>query len=159
MLNLSKPKVSDQVYRTELPESLNYLADGETAFLSVSCRAGGHLNPDLIKLTDDIELNRQVKTLELTDVMKDRAAYSKGISELSKDIARDRFGAIYDACVVSWETNIRNNDKPMTCDKEHFMALAEVRIDEIAAFFVGLNGFIADLSNFIAKADEEAEKN
>jgi len=39
------------------------------------------------------------------------------------------------------------------------MALADVRSEEIATYFVDFAQYIDDLANFINKADEETEKN
>ena len=47
----------------------------------------------------------------------------------------------------------------MTCDNDHFIALADCRIDEITKFFLDFAVYIDDLGNFRSEADEVTEKN
>lgn len=159
MLKLKTPNISEQQFRREFSDDVAYLADEGKAYISITCRAGGYLNTKLQALQDNIELHRSVKTYEMVDYMKDRAKYAEMSNELAEEVGRMRFEAFYDACVVSWETNIQNDGKPMTCDKDHFIALAGVKIKEVSDYFVSFARYVDDLSNFIMKADEETEKN
>lgn len=159
MLKLKSPNISEQVFRRELPADLAYLADEGPAYIEITCRAGGYLNTKLQSLQDNIELHRNVKTYEMVEHMKDRAKYAELSSQLAEEIGRMRFEAFYDACVVSWDTNIQHDGAAMPCDKKHFIALAGVKIKEIADYFFDFARYVEDLSHFIAKADEETEKN
>lgn len=159
MLKLKQPKLSDMKFRREFPEQLDYLADEGRAYIEITCRAGGYLNPKLQKLNDEIELHRNVKSFEMVDMAKDRAKYAEASNKLADEIGRMRFAAFYDACVVEWSTNIENNGGPMVCDKEHFLALADVKIAEISSYFLDFAKYVEDLTNFVRRADEETEKN
>lgn len=159
MLKLKKPNLSDMPFRREFPAHLDYLADKGPAYIEILCRPGGYLNPKLQKLNEEIELHRNVRTFEMIEISKDRAKYAKASNDLATELGRMRFEAFYDACVVEWSTNIENDGKPMPCDKDHFMALADVRIDEISEFFMEFAKYVEKVTNFVAKADEEAEKN
>lgn len=159
MLKLKKPNLSDMTFRREFPEHLAYLASDGPAYIEIICRAGGYLNPKLQRLNDEIELHRNVRTFEMIEISKDRTKYAEASNKLAKEIGRMRFEAFYDACVVSWATNIENDGGPMPCDKDHFVALADVKIDEISNFFVEFARYVEDVTKFVAKADEETEKN
>lgn len=159
MLNLKKPNLSDMTFRRDFPEKLDYLASDGSAYIEIKCRAGGYLNPKLQKLNEQIELHRNVKSFEMVEFAKDRARYATASTELAEEIGRMRFEAFYDACVVEWSTNIENNGGPMVCDKEHFVALANVKIAEISNYFVDFARYVEDMTNFVSKADEETEKN
>jgi len=76
-----------------------------------------------------------------------------------KEVGRKLFEAIFDACVISWNTNIKNDSKAMQCDKDHFLALADIRINEISEYFMEFAKYVDELSNFRAEADGETEKN
>ena len=158
MLKLSQPKMSDQIFRRDFSSDLDFLS-GETTFIEIKCRAGGWLNTDLIKLRDEAELNRQIKTMQAADHVKDRERFTRETSEISKAVGKMQFEALFDACVVAWNTNIQNDGKDMKCDKDHFMALAEVRIEEISKYFLDFAEYVDNLANFIAEADKETEKN
>ena len=150
--------MSDQIFRRDFSSDLDFLS-GETTFIEIKCRAGGWLNTDLIKLRDEAELNRQIKTMQAADHVKDRERFTRETSEISKSVGKMQFEALFDACVVAWNTNIQNDGKDMKCDKDHFMALAEVRIEEISKYFLDFAEYVDNLANFIAEADRETEKN
>lgn len=117
------------------------------------------MNPALLKLREEVELHSNIKRMQIAEELDDREKFTRLSTELNKDLGKMQFEAIYDGCVVEWKTNIINNGKPMICDKEHFMALADVGSEEIATYFVDFAKYIDDLANFINKADEETEKN
>lgn len=158
MLNLNKPSMADQTFRREFSSKLDFLS-GKTSFIEVRCKAGGWMNPALLKLREEVELHSNIKRMQIAEELDDKEKFTRLSTELNKEVGKMQFDAIYDGCVVEWKTNIVNNGKPMVCDKEHFMALADVRSEEIATYFVDFAKFIDDLANFINKADEETEKN
>ncbi|QDP67055.1 MAG: hypothetical protein Unbinned4497contig1000_29 [Prokaryotic dsDNA virus sp.] len=158
MLKLTQPNMSDQIFRREFSSELDFLS-GETTFIEIKCRAGGWLNHKLIKLRDDIELNRQIQTMQAAEFIKDREKFAKKAAENTKTIGKMQFGALFDACVIHWNTNIKNDGKNMNCVKSTFMALADVRIEEISNYFVDFAKYVDDLANFITEADKETEKN
>lgn len=158
MLKLAKPQMSDQIFRREFTSELDFLS-GETTFIEVKCRAGGWLNPDLVRKRDEVDLHRQIKSMEAAELIDQKDKFGRASANLTKEIGKMQFEAYYDACVVNWNTNIVNDGKVMACDKDHFIALADVRINEISEFYLDLIKYIDDLSNFVAKADEETEKN
>jgi hypothetical protein len=158
MLNLSKPRMSDMTFKRELPNHLSYLSKGKT-FISIRCRAGGYINTEWQKLNDEIDTQRQVKTMEVTDHFKDKKKYAQEMSNMSKELGEMRLHSLYDACIISWDTNILNNGKPMQCNRENFMELAQIRIEELVDYFLDFSKYVEEIGNFINKADEVTEKN
>jgi len=159
MLKLSKPKMSDQIFRREFSSELNFLSGKKKTFIEIKCRAGGWINPDLIKLREEIDLYRQVQAIQAAQDIDDRDKFTRQTAELNKELGKRQFEALFDACVVAWNTNIQNDGAEMECDKDHFMALADVRIDEISQFFIDFASYVEDLANFVTEADKETEKN
>ena len=158
MLNLSKPRMSDMTFKRELPKHLDYLSK-ETTFIEIRCRAGGYINTEWQKLNDEIDSHRQIRTMEVSEHFKDKKKYATEMANMSKELGEMKLHSLYDACVISWNTNILNNGKPMKCNKNNFMELAQIRIEEFVNYFVDFSKYVEELGNFINKADEVSEKN
>lgn len=159
MLNLKKPKMSDMTYRREFSDELTFLSDEDKTWIEIQCRAGGWANPNLIKMRDDIQIFKQSKSIEVSKMISEPEKYAEISAKTDRQIGAKLFEAIYESCVISWNTNIQNNGKSMICDKDHFLALADVRIDELVQYFIDFATYVEDLSNFRAEIDGETEKN
>ena len=159
MLNLKKPQMSDMTFRREFSDELSFLSDADATFIEIKCRAGGWANPELTKMRDDIQTYKQAKSLEAARELKDADKYAEMSAKTEREVGEKLFEAIYDACVISWATNIQNDGGKMKCDKDHFLALADVRINEISEYFMDFAKYVDDLSNFRAEADAVTEKN
>ena len=159
MLNLKKPQMSDMTFRREFTNDLNFLSETSATFIEIKCRAGGWINPELTKMRDDVQTYKQAKSLEAAKELKDAGKYAEMAAKTEREVGKKLFEAIYDACVISWDTNIQNDGGKMKFDKDHFLALADVRIDEISEYFMDFSKYVDDLSNFRAEADAVTEKN
>lgn len=150
--------MSDMTFKRELPKHLDYLSK-ETTFIEIRCRAGGYINTEWQKLNDEIDSHRQIRTMEVSEHFKDKKKYATEMANMSKELGEMKLHSLYDACVISWNTNILNNGKPMKCNKNNFMELAQIRIEEFVNYFVDFSKYVEELGNFINKADEVSEKN
>ena len=159
MVKLAKPQMSDMVFERTLSYDLSFLANEGQAFIRIKCRAGGWTNPTLVKMRDDIQIWRQSKNLGMASVIDKPEEYAAQNAKIEREIGQKMFEAIYEACVVEWWTNIEDDGKPMKCNKENFVALADVRIDEIGKVFVDFAKYVDDLANFRADMDGETVKN
>lgn len=159
MVKLAKPQMSDMVFERTLSDDLSFLANEGQAFIGIKCRAGGWANPELIKMRDDIQVWRQSKILGMASVSDEPQSYAEQHAEIEKEIGMKMFEAIYDACVVEWWTNIEDDGKPMVCNRDNFIALADVRIDEISQFFLDFASYVDNLANFRAEIDRATVKN
>ena len=159
MVKLAKPQMSDRVFERTFSDELAFLSDTDQTFMGIKCRAGGWANPDLTKMRDEIQVWRQSKLMSLTQLVDDREKYATESAKIEQELGRKMFEAIYDACVVEWWTNIEDDGKPMICDRENFIALADVRIDEISVFYTDFAKYVDDLANFRAEIDKETAKN
>lgn len=159
MVKLAKPQMSDMVFERTLSDDLSFLADTDKAFIGIKCRAGGWANPELIKMRDDIQVWRQSKMLGMASISSDVEKYAAETSSVDRQVGLKMFEAIYDACVVEWWTNIEDDGKAMTCNRENFMALADVRISEISQFFMDFARYVDELGNFRSDIDKETVKN
>ena len=97
--------------------------------------------------------------MEVSEHFKDKKKYATEMANMSKELGEMKLHSLYDACVISWNTNILNNGKPMKCNKDNFMELAQIRIEEFVNYFVDFSKYVEELGNFINKADEVSEKN
>lgn len=157
-MKLNQPKTSLGTYRRELPPDCDYLAGGATAYIEAKCNPGGHLNAGLMAANDQIDLTRRVASLEASE-KKDKADYAKAIDKAAREAGEARFAAIYEHCVVSWETNIHDDGKPMECNRANFLALAGVRHPAIVGAMTGFAQYVEDIGRFVREADGDAEKN
>ena len=75
-------------------------------------------------------------------------------------IGREMMGVLYDACVIEWRSNIVDGDAPITCDRERFLALADVvAVPEIASALREFAEEAIRVGKAIAEDDEQTEKN
>nr|WP_309504281.1 hypothetical protein [uncultured Roseovarius sp.] len=156
MLNLRKRELASVEFRRSLPE---YLADGKPCYIRFSARAAGGVNPEYMA-----GLERNVASARVMDrrvsKIEDDEEHVKAQREANRESARQRLGLLYDACVISWETNILDGDAPMECTRETFLALAEVRgVPEIAAAIQAFEAECFDAGALAADDDKELVKN
>ena len=147
------------VFERTLSDDLSFLANEGQAFIGIKCRAGGWANPELVRLRDEIQVWRQSKMLAMTPLSKDAENYAKESASIDRQVGIKMFEAIFDACVVEWWTNIQDDGKPMKCNRDNLLALADVRIDEISQFFMDFARYVDQLGNFRDDIDKEAAKN
>lgn len=156
-MKLNKAKTITLTHRVDLPEHLAYLSGGDPVFITAEIGPGGHLNPQYQAAKEAVRLQRKIDTLENGGLKGN--AYIRANDASSEKMGRDLLAAVYDHCIKSWDTNIQDDGQPMKCDRPSFMALAEVPIPEVVAWFTEIHRRVDQVSEFIVKADEEAEKN
>ena len=100
-----------------------------------------------------------MQALKASKMVDDEDQYTRFKSESEKEVGKKLFEALYDTCVVSWETNIQNDGTKMVCDKAHFLALADAKINEISKFFMDWAKYVDELGNFRQEVEEETVKN
>lgn len=141
--------------RYDLPA---FLADGADCFIEVDARPGGAVNKAYIAKGEELLLKAQIAQKELDRINDPAKNVRQGHKEALK-IARDRFGVMYDTCIVEWRTNILNGDDPLECNRENFLALADERIPEISDAFIDMEKQIVGAGESVAELDGETEKN
>ena len=159
MLKLKKPQLSDMVFESNFTPELDFLADKGKTYITIKCRAGGWANPDLNVMREQVVLYQEMQSLKASKMMDDEDKYTKFKSQSEKEVGKKLFEALYDTCVVSWETNIQNDGTKMKCDKEHFLELADVKINELSEFFMDWAKYVDELGNFRQEVEEETVKN
>lgn len=115
-------------FRRDLPA---YLAGGEPCHIGIDGRAAGAINPAYMAGMEALTLKARAIDRK-ADRITDDDEFVRARSEGAKVVARDRLGVLYDACVISWQTNILDDGKPAACTRENFLALAEAKVPEIA---------------------------
>lgn len=156
MLNLRKPEIPAVEFERELP---SYLADGEKCYLRVSARASGAVNPAFMAALEENLTLAQIADRRIEKITDD-AEHVRERKKVVKDAARRRVAALYDACVISWESNILDGDAPIEATRENFLALAEVRgAPEIARAIMDLEAECLKAGVAIQESDEETAKN
>jgi hypothetical protein len=138
------------------------LADegAEACFIKIEARAAGPINPEYVSAIEDVSLNIRVMRAksEAKDDPEDRVRFEdKGVREAM----RQRCAALYDSCVISWETNVADagTDKPIAPNRDNFLALFDVRIPEIADALSEFERECVEAGQIIADEDEETGKN
>ena len=159
MLKLKKPQLSDMVFESNFSPELDFLADKGKTYITIKCRAGGWANPDLTVKREQVVLYQEMQTLKATKMIDNEDKYTKFKFDSDKEVGKKLFEALYDTCVVSWETNIQNDGIKMKCDREHFLLLADEKINELAQFFLDWANYVDELGNFRKQIDEETVKN
>jgi len=159
MLKLKKPQLSDMVFESNFTPELDFLADKGKTYITIKCRAGGWANPDLNVMREQVVLYQEMQSLKASKMMDDEDKYTKFKSQSEKEVGKKLFEALYDTCVVSWETNIQNDGTKMKLDKDHFIALADAKINELTQFFMDWAKYVEELGNFRQEVEEETVKN
>lgn len=159
MLKLKKPQLSDMVFESNFTPELDFLADKGKTYISIKCRAGGWANPELTVKREQVQIYKEMESLKVAKMIEDEEKFTKYKAESDREIGKKLFDALYDTCVVSWETNIQNDGGKMKCDKEHFLLLADTGINELSQFFMDWAKYVDDLGNFRNEIDEETVKN
>lgn len=145
-------------HREELPVHLSYLTGGKnTAYVSMTLRAGGHLNPDYMAAVEAIDLQSKVSRLQASSLSGGAAI--KAQNEAQSKVGVKMLRAMYQHCVVEWDTNIQDSGEVMVCNEDNFMALSDCGIPEVTQWVVSAAKRVSDVAEFIAQADEETEKN
>jgi len=159
MLKLKKPQLSDMVFESKFSPELDFLADKGKTYITIKCRAGGWANPNLTAKREEVSVFKEMETLRSAKMLDNVDEYAKYKAESEKQIGKKLFEALYDSCVISWETNIQNDGIKMKCDREHFLLLADEKINELAQFFLDWANYVDELGNFRKQIDEETVKN
>lgn len=158
-MELNTPKTVTLEARADLPDYLAYLAGpGQDAFISATMKPGGFLNPGYIEAMERLETKERVAIMSLRPELTP-AERSAKIAAIKRKTGAGAAEAIYDECVVKWETNIQNGGEAMVCDRENFLAMAQLRIPEIRDWFKALHDFATDAARYVAEDDGETEKN
>lgn len=156
MLNLRKREAPTIVFRRDLPK---YLADGAECYIEIEARAAGAVNPKYMAGLEQNLVNARVMDRKASKI-EDDEEFVKASRENSRRAAKQRMALLYDACVIDWTTNILDGDASMTCDKEHFLALAEVQgVPEIAKALQDFEAECIKAGALISEGDEETVKN
>jgi len=158
VLKLNQPNIETVEVRRDLPP---FLAGGEACYIKIVGLPASRLNLAYVRASDRLvsEASAYDKRLEsdLKDLPPDEAARRRKEARLAG--AAMRVGALYDGCVVEWLSNILDDGNPIACDKEHFLALAEVPLQEIAAAIMDFERECIDAGRAIDEAEGELEGN
>lgn len=156
--NRELPAVS---FRRVLPDFLG--PKGEECFIAVNARASGPINIQYTQGMEQVLLRARTLRRSIDKMSNDPevtdADYVKKERDNTREIGQLQLEILYDACVIDWESNIVDGDKPIKCNKENFVALADQKIPELVAFFVELSKECAQAGNLIKEEDEETAKN
>ena len=133
-LRLPKRELPAVEFRRNLPDYLG--PKGEGCFISFEARAGGSINPRHVEVTESSLLKARVMSRKNARI-EDDEAFVKADDDAATAINKARFGALYDACVIEWTSNIQvegddGKTQAITCDRSSFMDLIEVHVPEIA---------------------------
>lgn len=152
-LKLKAREIPLVTFRRKLPE---YLGPGGECFIEVDARAGGVVNIAYSAASEQLMLSARVKDRTTQKLTDDDAAFIAAQDAAVRSIYLDRFGVLYDTCVIDWRTNIVDADtgKPLACDRATFLALYEARVPEIGAAMVALEKAALEAGAAVLAEDE-----
>lgn len=159
-MKLQKREIGSFTFERDLPV---YLAgDGaEACFIRFEARPSGRINPKYVALMEATVKRGTVMDMRANQLIDgpedaDFEAFVEMNANNSKVAAKDRLSALYQACVVNWETNILDGDAILESTRENFLALAEVQgHPEIADAILALEAECMKAGVAQKKADEE----
>jgi len=156
LLKLNRRELPTVTFRRVLPE---YLGPGGECFFAADARAGGAANPAYLGATERAMLVAAVKDLRLKAVITDEAEISEKSADILRDTFRARLGAMYDVCVIEWQSNIMDGDGPIICNRENFMALLDAHVPEIGQALLELEAEVLAAGNAILSETKATIKN
>jgi hypothetical protein len=161
MLKLKQRDVLNFTFRREFSEAW------DSGFIEIISRPGGVFNPRLMADAEALAL-KAVTMDKKREIYEKRAQddpeliddiYAKASKE-NAAIKRDQFGLIYDNCVISWSTDLRDDaDKVLPFDRDTFVALAMLDPPEIGAAMSEYINEIGDNEKAVAESDDASLKN
>jgi hypothetical protein len=94
------------------------------------------------------------------------AQFAHRIAEGADDRAKQEFGkatfaVVYDTCVLEWRTNLINDEtgEALTCDRDTFLELADVRVAEVSRAFMDFYSALMDAGKRAIEDTEATVKN
>lgn len=159
-LRLRKREIPTVEFRRELPD---WLADGEPCFIEIEARAGGSINPAYMEGMEQVGMRARVLDRKAERITDDDEFVQTNFGNVRASI-RLRLGALYDACVIEWRSNIveldeKDKPRPIVCDRERFLALTEARVPEIARAIEAFESECLEAGRIIRETDEATAKN
>lgn len=135
MLKLPSRDLPTVDFKRDLPDYLG--PKDETCFVSFKARAGGSVNPKHVELVEKSLLNARVMSRKASKIENDEA-FVQADYEHALEIDKQRFAALFDACVISWDSNIQTEAEDgtmvnITCDRDTFLQLVSAKVPSITA--------------------------
>lgn len=155
MLNLASREIPQLTFRRVLPE---FLGPGGECFIEIEAKAGGAVNLEHTKALEGVLLQARAMDRALERVEGDEAWVAQNARNVQSAL-KSRFGALYDACVIEWTSNIQDGGKDIECTREKFLELCQVRIPEIASALSDFEAETVKAGDDVREASEEIAKN
>lgn len=139
-----------------------WLGPGDAeCFAEFDIRAGGLANQPYMAAREQLQMKVRVAEMVNEPLKADPKAYVDADTKAARQIAKDRFGAMYDTCVISWNTNITDAEtgKPIPTTREAFLELCAAENTQVAAMIRQLEADTWVTGAAVIKADQDAIKN
>jgi hypothetical protein len=130
-------------FRAEMPA---WMEPRGAAFLEIDARPAGQINTAF---------------MAAVDAAKSARAARDESPESQRAFAMDFIGAVYDTCVITWRTNLIDDEtgQPLTCDRATFMEVADLRVSEISKAILDFQTAILEAGQRVIADNEAATKN
>ncbi len=163
-LRLKTRELPAVTFHRILPEYLG--PGGEDCFIEIEARPAGALNPAYVAAVEGVMRGYRLtsRKLEKLKGADDDAAFVAADEKAAEEMTRNRWGALYDACVIGWTSNIQTEDDKgnvaaIPCNRATFLALAEERIPALAKALIDFEEECRAAGMAIQEADEALAKN
>ena len=157
MLTLKTTETAIVKHRATLPA---WIEPKGAAFIEIDGRPAGRINQAFMAARERIDLARRIREAG-AQAITDPGEAVKAKDEAGSGFARDWYGVVYDTCVVGWRTNLLDGEtgKPLTCDRDTFMALVGVPIAEVSQVFLSFQAAILEAGKQVEEDTEATIKN
>ena len=161
-LRLKKRELPLVNFRRTLPAFLGPEGADE-CFIEFKARAGGSINPELVKLSEEAKLQARVMIRKNAKIEDDEESI-RADADTANEISLGRFAVLYDACIISWKSNIQVFDddgkgSDINCNKASFIELCDIPVPEIAHAITDLEKEIMDAGKVVKEEDDKTVKN
>jgi len=151
-MKLNTTAVPRGTFKHTLPE---YLGPGDVpCTITINHLPAGSTNPKFGELSQGFNIKVVAAELERNEMAKWNDRHQERavrLSSIVEELAAERLAMYYDSCVVTWETNMLDDNKTLAPTRENFLALGDETLPALGVMF----------TKFIEaciKADEDERK-
>tara|TARA_R100001086_G_scaffold182690_1_gene101825 strand:+ start:130 stop:600 length:471 start_codon:yes stop_codon:yes gene_type:complete len=153
MLKIKTRELPAVDFRRDLPD---YLADGDPCYIKISARAGGAINVKYVTAMEALAKQAAILNRKSRKIEDEEDAVNADVGN-AKKIAEKRLTALYDACVIDWESNILDGDTVIEATRDNFIELTNIKgVPELADALIEFEQECLKAGD-VAKADHEGD--
>lgn len=141
-------------FRADLPA---WLEPKGAAFIEITARPMGRCNTAFMAARESAVLSHRMRTGDAPESEVETVEQFQH----KREFGREWMCAIYDTCVISWRTNLVDDETgaALACDRDTFIELADLRIAEIGKVFLDFQTALMEAGAKVIADTEATIKN